>query len=168
MLRIGNLGVNVGFKWPSSAGLKLQDLAHLALWVQVQDKSRLRHGKTSKSVCLFCAVVQSPPSHTICPPNRTPTPIITTVKPSSLQPSLFRVAKWPTTLWHHFPPWHYPLELVWCHSLLLGPPSRAPRAALPAPVLTQAPTSPTGPHPPSGHLGVGPFTLAPLKTLGPA
>ena len=44
MLRVGKVVVKVSFKGPSSAGLMLQDLAHLALWFQVQDKSRLRHG----------------------------------------------------------------------------------------------------------------------------
>ena len=38
-LRVGKVGVKVGLKQPSGAGLMLQDLAHLALWVWVQDKS---------------------------------------------------------------------------------------------------------------------------------
>ena len=29
----GKVAVKVGLKWPSIAGLLLQDLAHLALWV---------------------------------------------------------------------------------------------------------------------------------------
>ena len=85
MLRVGKVAVKVGLKWPSSAGLMLQDLAHLALWFQVQDKSRPRYGQTSKSVCLFCAAAWSPPSPTTCPPNRTSTPANTMVKASSLQ-----------------------------------------------------------------------------------
>ena len=55
MLRVGNVGVQVGLKWPYSAGLILQDLAHLALWVRVVDKSRLRYGQTSKlSLFVLC------------------------------------------------------------------------------------------------------------------
>ena len=42
-LRVGKVGVKVGHKWPSSAGLMLKDLAHLALWVLLQDKSRPRY-----------------------------------------------------------------------------------------------------------------------------
>ena len=41
MLRVGKVGIKVGFNLPSSAGLLLQDLAHLILWVWVQDKSRV-------------------------------------------------------------------------------------------------------------------------------
>ena len=42
-LRLGKVGVKVCLEQPSSAGLMLQNLAYLALWVWVQDKSRLRH-----------------------------------------------------------------------------------------------------------------------------
>ena len=48
MLRIGKVSVKVGLEQSSSTGLMLQDLAHLALWVWVQDKSRPRHGQISK------------------------------------------------------------------------------------------------------------------------
>ena len=37
-LRVGKVGVKVGFKQPSSAGLMLQDLALLSRWVWVQVK----------------------------------------------------------------------------------------------------------------------------------
>ena len=53
------------------------------------EQVRLRHRQTSKMVYLFCTVVRSPPSPTICPPNKTPNPITTMVKLSSL--SLFRM-----------------------------------------------------------------------------
>ena len=35
MLRVGKVGVKVGLKWLSSAGLMLQDLGHWALQVRV-------------------------------------------------------------------------------------------------------------------------------------
>ena len=122
-----------------------------------------------RSVCLFCTAVQSLPSPTTCPPNSTPTPAtITIVKSSSLRSNLFRMAKWPTMPQCHLLLWHNPLVLVWCHSLLKAPLLRAPRVGLPALVLAQAPTSPAALHPPSGHLGVGSLTPAPLWTQGPA
>ena len=61
-LRVGKVGVKVGFKWPSSAGLMLQDLALLALWVQVQDKSRVGHGKTIK-ISLSVLHCSAKPAH---------------------------------------------------------------------------------------------------------
>ena len=48
ILRVGKVGVSISLKWPSSKELMLQDLGCLALWVWVQDKSRPRHGLTSK------------------------------------------------------------------------------------------------------------------------
>ena len=46
MLRVGKVAVKVCLKLPFSAGLILQDLACLFLWVWVQDKSGLRHGQS--------------------------------------------------------------------------------------------------------------------------
>ena len=112
-------------------------------------------------VCLFCAVVWSPPSPTTCPPNRTPTPATTMAKLS-----LFRTMKQPT-LRLHLLLWHYPLVPAQFHSLLMAPPLRAPRVDLPAPVLAQAPTSPTAPPPPSRHPGAGSLTPVPHWPLGP-
>ena len=102
-------------------------------------------------------------------PNRTPPPAtITMVKSSSPRPSLFRMEKWTTISWHYLSLWHHPLALVWCHSLLWVPLLRVPRVGLPAPELAQAPTSPAALRPPSGCLGVGTLTPAPLWTQGPA
>ena len=42
-LRVGKVGVKVGFKQPSRAELMIQDLACLDLWLWVQDKSKPRH-----------------------------------------------------------------------------------------------------------------------------
>ena len=81
--------------------LVLQDLACLAPRVWVQDKSRPRHGWTSKKVWLFCAIVLSPPSPTTCLLNRTPTPATTMVKLSL--PSLFRMMKQLMLQLHHPP-----------------------------------------------------------------
>ena len=39
MLRVGKVGVKASVKQPCSVGFLLQDLALLALWVRVQDKS---------------------------------------------------------------------------------------------------------------------------------
>ena len=47
MLGIGKVVVKVGLRKPLGAGLILKDLAHLALWVWVQDKSRVEHRYTS-------------------------------------------------------------------------------------------------------------------------
>ena len=114
----------------------LQDLSCFTLWVQVQDKSRPRHGQTPKPVYMFCTAAQSPPSPITCPPNRIPTP--TTKKTVKL--SLFRMIKQPMLQWHHLPG-HYSLALAWYHSLLMAPLLRVPRAGLLAPVLAQVPTS---------------------------
>ena len=81
--------------------------------------------------------------------------------------SLFRIMKWPT-LWLYHPPWHHPLTPAWRHSLPTASPLRAPRVGLPVPVLAQAPMSPAGPPPPSGHPAVGPLTPEPRQTPGPA
>ena len=124
--------------------------------------------KLLKSVCLFCAIVQSLPSPLTCPPNRTPTPTETMNKASFLQLGLFRMAEQSTLPWHYLPTQHHYLALAQCQSLLL--PSATllgvPRVGLFVPILD--PTSPTGPCPMFGHLGVGPLTLAPLQTLLPA
>ena len=144
MLRVGKVGVKVSLKWPSSIGLMLQDLARLALWVQLQDKSRQRHRWTSKvSLSVLCCGTKSilPPTS---PPNKTPTPAATTVKVSSPQLGLFRIAEWLTPLRYHLLPWHNPLVLMQHYSLLLqlAPPLRAPRVGLPAPVLARSPSDP--------------------------
>ena len=88
-------GMKVSLKWPSSARLMIQDPARLALWVWVQDKSRLRHGNFFfKSVYLFCSAVQSPPTPPTYPPNRTPNPTATIIKARYLpQLGLFRIAE---------------------------------------------------------------------------
>ena len=40
ILRVGKVIVKVGPRWTLGIGLMLQELAYMALWVQVQDKSR--------------------------------------------------------------------------------------------------------------------------------
>ena len=49
-LRIGKVVVNTSFRWHLGAGLMLKDLVHLALWVQVYNKSRLYMDELSKLV----------------------------------------------------------------------------------------------------------------------
>ena len=44
------VGMKVGLKWPSSARLMLPDLACLALWSWLRDKSRQDMHKLPKSV----------------------------------------------------------------------------------------------------------------------
>ena len=61
-----------------SAEYMLQDLAYLALWVWVQDKSRPRHKQ--KSSCLFCTTAVKSTLLPTWPPNRTPNPTATTGK----------------------------------------------------------------------------------------
>ena len=53
-LRVGKVDVNISLKQPSSAGLMLQDLALLALWVRVQDKSTKTWTNSQVSVSVLC------------------------------------------------------------------------------------------------------------------
>ena len=162
--------MKVGFKQPLSAGLMLDNLAHLVLWVWVQDKSRCSYRQTSK-VSLYVlhhGAKSTLPSH--MPTKQNTNPTATMFKAILLQPGLFRIAELPTPPQHHSLPQYYPLALAWCQSLLLPLALllRVPRVGFHAPVLAQVPMSPIDPHLPSRHLGVGPLTLAPLQTLGPA
>ena len=150
----------------------LQDQAHLALWVGMQDKSRLNMDALSKSVCQFGSTVQSPPTTPTWPPNRTPTSTVTMFKAGHLpQLGLFRLAKWLSPLWLplHLPLFNHPLIPLQHHPFLPlpAPPQSVPRAEFPMPVLVPVPTSPAGLHPPSRGLGPGPITPAPPQTLCP-
>ena len=59
--RVGKVGLKVGLKQLSMQDM-LQDLAHWALWVWVQDKSRLRHKPMSKVSLIGLCHGASPPS----------------------------------------------------------------------------------------------------------
>ena len=97
------MGVKVSLKWLSSAGLMLQDLVHLALWVPVQDK--VRHEWILKLVFQFSAEAQSPPTTHIYSPNKTSTPAAIPSKARHLlQSGLLRMAKCLTLPQHHPPP----------------------------------------------------------------
>ena len=146
----------------------LQDLAHLALWVWVQDKSRLTHGLTSKSVCVFC-MKSTHPSHMPTKQNTNPPQKQWSRLVCYSQACLGWLNR-PTLPQHHPLLWHYPLVPVWSHSLLLplAPLLRMLRVGPPTPVLAQVPTSTACSCFPSTYLGVGPLTPAPLQSLGPS
>ena len=112
------MAIKVGLKWPSSSGLMLQDLAHLALWVQVQDKIRLGHRISQVSLSVLHRGAKSTLlSH--MPTKQGTNPTETMVKAILPHLGLFRVAEWPTLPWYHLLLWHFPLAPVQCHSLLL-------------------------------------------------
>ena len=110
MLKVGKVVVKVGPKQPFSAGLMLQDVACLALWEWVQDKSGPRHGQ-SQCVCFvpWCKVHPSLP-HAYQTGHQTPQQ-----KWARPQPFLFRMVKKLALLQHHLLPWHHPLGPTWHH-----------------------------------------------------
>ena len=79
----------------------LQDLAHLALWVWVQYKSR--YGQTKVVWQVSCHSAQVPP-YPHMPTKKTPTPAATKVNAWRWSqhppwPGLLRPAKWPALPW---------------------------------------------------------------------
>ena len=150
------MGVKVSLKWPSTAGLMLQNLAHLALCVWVQDKSGLDTDEFSRSVSLsvLCLCIKS-----ICPshmPTKQDT-TISTVKVKRLAP-----------LQSYSPPtlWHYLLASAQRPPPLSAAPSGVTRAGLPPQALALGPTIPAGPCPGAGYPGEKPLAPAPPPPLG--
>ena len=71
-LRVVKVGFKVSLEWPLGIGLILQDLAHLALWVRVQNKSRLRYRRISKVSLSVLRYSPKSTNNSHMPTNRTP------------------------------------------------------------------------------------------------
>ena len=151
-LWVVKVGLKAGLEWPSHATgpSLLGSLGPGPGQVKTQTNNQV-------SLSVLCCGAKSTP--TICPTNKTPPPATTIVKSS-----LFRLMTKQSTLQHYHPPWHHPLELVWCHSLQSAPPLKAQRAVLLALAIAPGLMLPTCPPPPSGCLWAGHLTPAPRWT----